>query len=156
MLERVQIKNYYLEEQKIFSALRKAGLAVSAVYDVGSSHGIWSSAVSRVFPSAEFFLFEPLFDFKPDYRKHYAKAINVRRNFHLFRIALGEEDGETKLFSDPVGYGASILLTQPSEYFPEEYVVALNRLDTIVAKHGLAAPEILKLDTQGAELQILQ
>jgi FkbM family methyltransferase len=102
--------------------------------------------VSQVFPSAEFFLFEPLFDFKQGYQERYAKAINRRRNFHLFKIALGEHDGETKIFSDPAGYSASILPTQPSEHLHEEIMVTLNRLDTIVAKNGLAAPEVLKLD----------
>jgi hypothetical protein len=74
----------------------------------------------------------------------------------LFKIALGEHDGETKIFSDPAGYSASILPTQPSEHLHEEIVVTLNRLDTIVAKNGLAAPEVLKLDVQGAELGVLR
>ena len=150
------MKTFFIEEQRVYLALREAGLEVNGVYDVGSSTGRWSSDLSQVFAEAHFYLFEPLFDFKPVYQQRFAKFVKKRVNFHLFKVALGGRDGATEIYSDRAGFSASILPVQSSEFLDEHFTVIVNRLDTLISKHHLPRPDVLKIDVQGAELEVLR
>jgi hypothetical protein len=55
---------------------------------------------------------------------------------------------------DPVG--SSLLPPDRSEYFPNAVEVPTVSLDEFSSDRGLMAPQLIKLDTQGSELRILQ
>jgi Methyltransferase FkbM domain len=71
-------------------------------------------------------------------------------------IASSHRDGATEIYSDRAGYGASTLPVQPSEFLDEHFTVTVNRLDTLISTHHLPRPDILKIDVQGAELEVLR
>jgi len=149
-------KTFYFEERKILGALRAAGFAPKSIYDVGSSHSGWSRDVSGVFPDAQFFLFEPLVDFKPLYKAYTASILDKYPNFRLFKIVLGERDCERAIYSDAQGFGASILPDGLTAWCPEKYDVIERRLESIIAEHSLPLPDVIKMDVQGAELEVLK
>jgi FkbM family methyltransferase len=147
---------YYWRDMNFFRAFKDCGFEPRAIFDVGSSHAGWSWEVSELFPEAEFHLFEPLVDYKPDYQKGIAGALAERANLRIHKIALGKEDGFTPFGSDEAGYGASTLVTAPSKDFPDVFRVPIRRLDAYVAEFGLLGPQVLKVDVQGGEIAVLE
>jgi FkbM family methyltransferase len=145
---------YYKEEQAVFLSFKNLGFEPKVIFDVGSSHSGWSYTISSLFPKAEFHLFEPLADLKPFYRENTARVLQARPDFIVHKIAVGATDGKIRLFSDAEGYGASTLISESRGDLQEDFEVPIFRLDTLTPE--LPNPDILKMDVQGAELEVLQ
>ncbi|HZC59130.1 MAG TPA: FkbM family methyltransferase [Chthoniobacterales bacterium] len=150
------MEEYYAAEKKVFSALRDAGFKPRVIYDVGASHTPWSQFVFPVFPEAEYYLFEPLVDFKPYYRQQCQIAVKHFPSFRLFKIGLGEVSGPVEIFSDAKGFSASILSGNTIPALDERFTVQLVRMDELIEKKRLPVPDLLKMDVQGAELEVLR
>jgi FkbM family methyltransferase len=60
------------------------------------------------------------------------------------------------MFSDEMGWAASLLLTQCAASLTEKITVTVKRLETIISEQKLPVPELLKMDVQGAELNVLR
>jgi FkbM family methyltransferase len=149
-------REYYQEELAFFTAVRDVGFRAKTVFDVGSSHGGWSYAISSIFPNAEFHLFEPLADLKPDYRERNSQILAEKSSFALHKVAIGAQNGSITMISDPQGFGASTMARKPFAQFQERHRVPILRLDAFVERAQLSAPEIVKMDLQGGELNALR
>jgi FkbM family methyltransferase len=140
-----------LTHRNALTRLGAAGFAPRVIYDVGAYRGGWSRLAGEIFPSAAFVLFEANAD----------NAVHLKATGHRhFIVALAEADGEKSLFlprhADVTGaslyvensthYAGANLLTRP---------VATARLDTLVAEHALPPPDLIKIDVQGAELDVI-
>jgi hypothetical protein len=74
----------------------------------------------------------------------------------LHPLALGDAIGERIAYRFPRAYARTILpLDSPDESI-QPVGVPVTTLDELVRRRGLPIPSLLKLDTQGAELAILQ
>jgi FkbM family methyltransferase len=146
---------WYWREANFFRAFKEAGFEPQVIFDVGSSDSGWSYDIARLFPKAQFHLFEPLLDHRPFYRENTANILLARPDFRIHKVAVGDVDGTIKIGSDETGYAASTLLNQANVTFTERIEVPIRRLDTMVFELGLPRPDVLKLDVQGAELAIL-
>jgi FkbM family methyltransferase len=138
--------------EQALQRLAALGAAPKVVYDIGAFHGYWTKAARKVFPAAQYFLFE-------------ANAANTARltesGERFFIAALTGEDRQEKAFYLPrhaVATGASLYREQ-SEHYAGDNVNAVSvvtrRLDSLVAEHHLPVPDLIKLDVQGAELDVL-
>jgi FkbM family methyltransferase len=154
-MDSIDPDKYYVHERLLLRQLRAVGFDPAVVFDVGSSHGGWSERISKVFPSAEFHLFEPLVDVKPWYRQPCERLIGSGGNFHLHKILLGDANGQCNIVSDKEGYSASALLTGATGNLNEIWPVEMWRLDDFVQRNRLPKPDLIKLDVQGAELLVL-
>jgi FkbM family methyltransferase len=137
--------------------LRKLGLDLRHFYDVGASNGNWSRRISEDFPDAAFELFEPLIDHAPDYREKMEWVLAQHPLFRLHKFALGPETKPTTIYlypDNPVGSTALSL-----EHLPpaaRKVTVDMLTLDYAVQEFHLPLPQVIKMDTQGCELGILQ
>ena len=131
--------------------LKAAGFAPAVVFDIGAYRGGWTHLASEIFPDATYVLFE-------------ANADNVAHLTPLphrhFIVALAAIDGEKTFYlpRDADVTGASLYVEASSHYAGDKLVVrpvSTARLDTWVALHDLPAPDLVKLDVQGAELDVL-
>jgi FkbM family methyltransferase len=141
--------------------LSKQGFAPQTIYDAGGSDGIWSAVASQVFPQARFEVFEPLAEVSEDYHAGRERNALIRDLFVSGRatmhpIALGVSTGTCQMTVYPRSVGStSITLDhQPSECRALE--VPQWAMDDFIAKHQLPLPDLMKLDTQGSELEILR
>lgn len=144
-------------DRERFRLLRKLGLDIRSFFDVGASIGRWSSRVSQDFPEATFNLFEPLIDHAPEYRQKMATTLGRHSRFRLHKVALGAECRKTAMFLYPqnlVGSTALPLGATPPE--AQRVEVDMLTIDYVVDEFRLPIPQVIKMDTQGCELNILQ
>lgn len=137
-----------------FDALRS--LSPRTVIDVGANRGQFSLVAHYLFPTAQIYAFEPL----ESARRLYQSVVSGPVNMHS--VALGAEKGSAKFFVASRADSSSLLA--PGKGQETAYGVALSstttvrveRLEDVIDPEALVGPVLLKLDVQGAELQVLQ
>lgn len=128
------------------------------VFDVGANRGQFSLDVRRAAPSAKLVAFEPLDSEANIYEKIFAPS----RSCTLHRVALGTGDGEAELHLSASLDSSSLysISDQQTRLFPGTEsvgteVVRVRTLDQYESAIGPGA-NLLKLDVQGAELDVLR
>jgi len=144
-------------DRERFRHLQKLGLELAHFFDVGASIGRWSSRVSQDFPHGTFNLFEPLIDHSSEYRRKMATTLSRHPTFRLHKVALGAECKRTSMYLYPENLVGSTAL--PLEFTPADarkVDVDMLTIDYVVEEFRLPVPQVIKMDTQGCELSILQ
>jgi FkbM family methyltransferase len=136
-----------------FEKLRQLGIPVSTILDVGVLTG--TPELAEAYPDKPHLLFEPIEEWHDKIRSSYtAKGIA----FHLFEMAVSNKDGEINLQTatvrkdQPVTHARITSETGGSNLRK----VATRRLDTLLTELSYPKPYLLKLDVDGAELDILE
>lgn len=125
---------------------------IKVVYDIGAHRGLWAEHMHRsVLPDANFILFEA----NPIHIEH-LKALE----FPYYISALtADEVGDVDFYSadDPVGStGGSIYKEITSHYESiKARKIKATTLNTLVKQNTLPLPDFIKIDTQGAELDVI-
>ena len=147
----VRRKAQKLSHRNALGRLRSLGFAPAVIYDVGAYRGGWTGVAAEVFPSAQFVLFEANAD----------HADVLARSGHRHVIAaLGRDDGVRPFHLPRSGdvTGASLYMEKTAHYAASNLQVrevATGRLDTLVRRDSLPPPDLIKIDVQGAELDVL-
>ena len=131
--------------------------AFGTVVDVGVNHGQFLHLARRVWPEARIFGIEPNAAIAAKIAAIYAGDERVR----IEACAVGARDGEASLFVTRDDQSSSIHAPTDAYHDDRENdgvvrtdTVPLRRLDGLLA--GCAGPMLLKVDVQGAELEVLQ
>lgn len=134
-----------------------ADLAPVTVVDIGVNHGQFLHLASRLWPGSDILGIEPNAALAEKANRHYAGNPRVR----IESCAVGAENGTIDLFVTANGQNSSI--HQPTEAFHDDRTadgvvrtepVPLRRLDGLL--DGIEGPMLVKIDVQGAELEVLQ
>src|ERR1041385_3373507 len=143
-------------DRQLLGRLRTLGLELEHFFDVGASNGVWSHQVCEDFPQATFDLFEPLVDFAAEYREKLEPRLAQHPSFRLHKIALGAECKRAPffLYSEPAN--STTLETNHHAQEIQRIEVDMFTLDYVIQEFRLTIPHVLKMDTQGGELNILQ
>jgi FkbM family methyltransferase len=123
-------------------------LNIATVIDVGASNGCWSADCMEHYPEAYYYLIEAQEPHKPDLEAFKQKHNNV--NYVL--AAAGNKVGE--IYFDNGGLFGGLASDTPLAQ--SHIVVPVTTIDTEVKKHQLKAPYLVKLDTHGYEVPILE
>jgi FkbM family methyltransferase len=121
---------------------------INTVIDIGGSNGIWSRKAFKFFPRATFVAIEPL-------REREKSLLNLKRrnpNFDYELCVAGEDNGGqiTLNIADDLD-GSTV---NGSGGKPRQ--VPVKTIDAIVAERNLPGPFLLKFDTHGYEVPILE
>jgi FkbM family methyltransferase len=141
-----------LSHRNALTRLQSLGFAPAVVYDIGAYRGGWTRLAAEVFPQAQFVLFEA--------NRDHAGELAASGRRHVI-AALGDQDGGTRAFHVPRQgdvTGASLYVENTAHYVDANLQVReveTARLDTLVAREKLPAPDLIKIDVQGAELEVL-
>jgi len=131
-------------------AFARAATQGAVVYDVGANVGIYSVLASlQVGVSGKVYAFEPL-EHNLRYLRRHITLNNLKNCFVLEKAVCNRE--ETRLFS------ATALDAPMARLSPDgEILVPTTTLDScIYGENGLHPPDIIKIDVEGAELEVLE
>ena len=128
---------------------RRPDVNVATVIDVGASDGRWSADIMCYFPSARYLLIEA------QERAHGAALQRFKADHPnvIYEICTaGDSEGEIHFdASDPLGGQAA-----RAPFPANDVTVPMNTVDNLVSRHGFHGPFLLKLDTHGFEVPILE
>lgn len=142
------IKHNTFTMSKAIERCCKRGLSVNTVIDVGASNGSWSQDCLNHIPNANYFLVEA----QVEHEENLIKFKNNNKNIDYIIAAAG--DKEAAIFFDKSDLFGGIA---SSKKIDENYIkVPMISLDKEVQKRNLKPPYLLKLDTHGFELPILE
>jgi FkbM family methyltransferase len=136
----------------VLARIERLGRRPATVIDVGAAYGDWAAECAAVFPSARYLLIEPLDEFAPFLSARADELGDAR----FLQLAAAGHDGEATLHVHPDLVGSS-LLDEHDDSIEEldQRVVRAATLDSVVRETSCAGPFLVKLDTQGAELEVL-
>ncbi len=141
-----------ISHENSLGKLRALGWEPRTIYDIGAFQGVWSDRVRRIFPDSEIIQFEA--------NAENAPAL-AHRGFRHFLTALAAEDNDTRIFfaaKNAVATGNSLYRENTAFYAGENLIlrqVVTRRLDSLVAEHKLNPAQLIKIDVQGAELEVI-
>jgi len=137
--------------QRIAAAVPRGGVA----YDIGGWHGFFSGVMAAQ-GAAKVVVFEPL----PDNvaRIERLVALNPNLPIQLMPQALGAEEGVTEMVVMPDTSMAKLAGSdfQPDATSATRLNVRISSIDSLVASGFLPAPNMMKLDVEGAEMMVLR
>ena len=126
---------------------REHSIQVGTIIDIGASNGKWSKLAMECFPTARYLLLEPL----EERRAELEKLRGQYPNLQFVLAAVGAESGRT-VFRVTPDLDGSAIDGHPGE---GSRSVDITAIDEEVEKRGLPGPYLLKFDTHGFEIPIL-
>lgn len=138
-------------------------LPIQTVIDVGANTGQFARQISRVFPRASLYCFEPL---PEPFKALESWALEQDERVKLFNVAIGDSEGTAEMFYHTEHSPSSSLLSSTvtiEKYYPFTnsqipVSVKLTTLDKAMSNFiPLMRPEVLiKLDVQGYEDRVIR
>jgi len=143
----IQIYKTGLDMESAIRHMGRRAADVRTVVDLGASDGRWSMGAMRYFPHAKFIAVDPLIERELKLKK--LKESNP--NFDYMLCAAGEKESETVSLS--VGEDLDGSTVDGSQGIAR--LVSSHSVDSIVLQKQCVGPFILKFDTHGFEIPIL-
>ena len=127
--------------------LGQANIKVKTIYDIGAHDGSWSRQVSEFLGGdALFFLFEPNTSHNSELKK---------LGFQIFNEVLSDQVKDVDWFGLG-GYGDSYFREKSEFYESHQPVIkTTSTLNSIIEIYDLPIPDLIKIDTQGSEIDII-
>jgi FkbM family methyltransferase len=136
----------------VLQQAQKIGFRPATVIDVGAAYGDFTSHCRTVFPEARYLLIEPLQEYVPSLQA----VIAALPNAEYVTAAAADRSGTVVLNVHPDLVGSSLYKEdEDSDVNGVERTVPAVTLDGLCQAKKTHGPYLLKIDTQGAELQVL-
>ena len=132
--------------------LRRVGIEAATVIDAGAAYGRWSLACGGVYPEARYVMIEPLNEFVPFLEAAAAKLDQAV----VVQVAVGDAPGRHLLNVHADLVGSSLRQEEDRAVRTKPREVEVTVIDAVVDEHALESPFLLKIDVQGAELDVLR
>jgi FkbM family methyltransferase len=135
-------------EELAYRRVARRGFIPASIIDVGAYEGNWTRLARRVFPGVPILMVEPL----RSKRGHLKAVTSELPAVRFVEALLAARPGEEKIFFE-METGSSIFPEKSNVPRQSKTLVSCT-LDDVAA--ALPAPIMLKIDVQGAELEVLK
>jgi FkbM family methyltransferase len=125
--------------------------APAVILDVGANIGLAALRFRASYPDAAIVAIEP----DPESFAKLEHNVGGDRRIHLVKAAAAGRRGELPLFR-PAGYSIGSSLKSGGTHAGEHARVRAETLDGLCAEFGLSQIDLVKLDVEGAELDVLR
>lgn len=136
-----------------FNCVKDSGLEVNLVLDIGANRGGWTKDVLEIFPEAEYHLFEP------QYWLLNENLVKDHPNVSVHKFAVSAEPGKTAFTIHPERDDSSTLCItheQANEKGWKQMEIDVTTIDHFISENKLEAPEIIKVDAEGNDLNVIR
>lgn len=142
-------------QYKRLKLLAKLGFSPKTIIDIGAYHGKWTKMAKSVFPSAKIFMVEAT-----PVKESILKSITEASGFAM--VLLGDKSRKSVDFyiANPkttnITTGNSVYL-EKTKYYSSNCMIKLpmTTLDLLVKTRKIKNIDLIKIDTQGSEINIL-
>jgi FkbM family methyltransferase len=127
------------------------------VIDVGANIGNYSMKIMRIEPTSNVYSFEP----HPNTFSKLAEA-SQKSGFEAFNLGCGDEKSKIRLYDYANCNGSSHaslfkeVIEKIHKSESKEILVNIIKLDDFVIEHNIDEVDLLKIDTEGNELNVLK
>jgi len=128
------------------------------IYDIGSNVGTWTLLAKSILPEAVIHAFEPL----ANHVLHFHQNCRTLADVHLHQYCVGNENSTAIINISSFSDSSSLLAATALEFEhfnikkEKEEQVEIKRLAGLINGQLLPAPDLIKLDIQGFELEALK
>jgi FkbM family methyltransferase len=137
-------------------ALRGRGVSPRSAIDGGACMGNWTRRFLNVFPRASVLMIEP--------QERHAEALRQYAADNADRVKFapalvgppGVREVPFVVMEDRFGGTGSSVLPENSDIPRHTVTMPVATLDEVIAAHSMTAPDFIKLDVQGYELEVLK
>jgi FkbM family methyltransferase len=136
---------------------------IGSIIDCGANEGQFARTMSRFFPNAKLYCFEPL---EAPFNKLATWANTQNGRVHCYNLALGDEEGEVEMHRHDGHTASSSLLNATAhchQLYPQTSVESTTKVRLATLDHALQGSlafmpgeVLLKLDVQGFEDRVLR
>ena len=134
----------------VLAHIKQLGFNPATIIDVGAANG--TECFYEIFPQSYHFAIDPLVENETALR-------DLKKKYHIDYLikAVGSYEGEIKInvHTDHLD-GSSLLKEQNIEFDGIEREIPITTLNNVSKNQTFNGPIILKIDTQGSELDILK
>lgn len=123
------------------------GIPIQSIIDIGASNGTWSTKTMHIFPNVSYLAIEPLFE-----RQAALERVKQKHdNFDYVLCVAGDKDGGEVTLNVSADLDGSTVDGAGGK--PRK--VPVRTIDSLTAEKSLKGPFLLKFDTHGFEIPIL-
>jgi FkbM family methyltransferase len=131
--------------------LKRANIYPENIFDVGANIGQTANYFLKNFPDAEIYSFEPVLSV---YKELVANTANTK--IKCFNQALGDEKTNSKIYKSETYNGVASINGIGNKDLTTEEIIEITTGEDICAEYQLQSIDLLKIDTEGYELNVLK
>jgi len=147
--EREKFIGYYeYQKTNLFKKMVKPGMTI---LDIGTNKGYFSLlSAKKMDDDGQVLSFEP--HPKNCYWIKKSISVNGYKSIKLFQVALSNKNGEMRLFVGAKSGHHSLVRNQELG----SIAISTRKLDDILAEQKISKVDLIKIDVEGAEIQVLE
>ena len=158
----------FFHQKKIINQLKKNISSMDIYIDVGSHKGSYVDLICKNFNLKKILMFEP----QKNIYKFIKKKYFEKKNININNFALSDEEKKQILYINKHDLTTSLTKINKSNNYLnlkaklfggsindmilDEYLINTYRLDRIIETNNISKIDLLKIDTEGHELQVLK
>ncbi len=121
---------------------------IKTIFEIGGLDGKDSLLFKKEFQNAEVYMFEAL-------HENYMNCINKLKNIHVFNYVIFNRNGRIKFYKKNIN-GLHSVFDRGKKYGTKAIRLKCYRMDTVCKKLNIKCIDMLKIDVEGATLEVLK